>query len=419
MSAWAWCLAGAAALATVYLLRQQLGQLVDRAFGVVYSLLNEIAEGLQGARTWAVTLWRDQFAGPGLAIRPFVGGVLLVGTLVVATVAEFCLLVLTLASVLPAGEEALTFTFWGRSFDPSQLLALGMVSLEFIAGLLAFDLLGVTHFFPFEQVMSPRARKSLSAAFFGLLLLVAALQGALALWRTDQMQRAAEAGQLEGDAGESSSRLNGSNGSSGAGTSEGWVRFIDSLPVPVMGTVGFLIPLLAAVGGIGLYPVLVGALAFLLLVNVLLPLALAAALVGLVRNGVGYAGQVARGILDVLSRPGELVEEWITGRRTAARPDGQNPALPQTGQMTPESTMSNLLPSGTPAGNSSGQSAPDAGTPRPARAPEGTRNGGSTVAEGDLRDVMTALNTNPLGVSDEDLEEISKGPRTNGARARG
>jgi hypothetical protein len=377
MNMTAWIVAVVGTLALAYLVRESLGHLLQRTFALLYGLLNDMVGGLAHARTAALTFWHEHF-GPAFGVRPIVGGAILVAVWGLLTLADFKLLMLTIDSLVPAGEEAWRVEIAGYSLTAGQLTAIAVIAFEFFLGMMILDLLGLTDFFPGHKAWSSPSRKTVAAACLAILVLMCAAQAGLAIWRTAKMEEAGAAidsEQLSGTSGDEQSLAPGP-----ASGSAGWV---DRIPLPAMALLNFFLPLAAAGAAGGLYPVLVGGLGAVAAVAVLLPLLLAVVVMTLVRNAIGYAAEVVMALFSVLTAPGQQIDALVRGQQSQppvaeTRHDGgavgQNPAH-QTETMTP---------------------------PRDTR-PETAERTPAATEEGTLADVVAALDRNPLRMSDEDL----------------
>lgn len=403
MNVW-WAVAILAGLAVAYLLRDALSRTLQDAFGVIIGLLNDVVGGLQTVRNSVIAFWREHF-GEAFSVRRILGGLIMLGMFGVLTWADFILLRVTLASLLPTGENDWTTSIGGYRLAAAELSAVAVVALEFLPGMLAFDLFDLTDFFHFGKKLSSKARRALGGFCLIILTLVCALQAGLAVWRTLKIGEMAEAGGL-GGGDVLSAGLEGNVSQTGeltpAGLTEGppgWVGTIDRLPLPAMALVNFLIPLGAAFSAIGLYPVVVGGVGVLAALGVLLPLGLTLAMVVLLRNGMAYLSQFTQTAFRVLTAPGELVEQGFRRGRAQRAPEAERAQAVES-PVNSAGAQSEASRSAPHAAGATGTASPSASH----------GNGHTPPTDGNLEEVIEAMNTNPLGMSEEDLLAFSRTP---------
>jgi len=398
MSITTWAAILVIAFALAYVLRESLEHLIQRSFALLYSLLGDVVQGLQQARAVALNFWHEHF-GPAFGVRPLLGGLLAVGVWALLTLADFKLLMLTIDSLLPSGEETWQLEVAGRVMTAGEVTALAVIAFEFLLGMCALDLLGVTDFFMFHRTVSPRVRKGAATACMVVLVLMCAAQAGLAIWRTDKMADAARAMEFE----EGALLSSGAEQSSASSTVASGVesvsgRWVDRIPLPAMAMLNFFLPLAAAAAAGGVYPVLVGAAGVAAAVAVLLPLLVAVVLATLVRNAIGYMAEVVLALFSVLTAPGRQIEQVLRRRPDpqGAQTQAQVGATGHDPAHRSETTMSSRDANTRAAGMSAG----------PGAATVTGRDGhaaGPGIEEATVADVIAALDRNPLGVSDEDL----------------
>lgn len=410
MTTWAAVLAIAFVLA--YVLRESLEHLIQRSFALLYGLLNDIVQGLQQARTAALNFWHEHF-GPVFGVRPLLGGLLAVGVWALLTLADFKLLMLTIDSLIPSGEEAWQIEIAGQSLTAGGVTALAVIALEFLLGMWVLDLLGVTDFFMFHKTASATARKGVAAACLAALVLMCAAQASLAIWRTAKMEEAAAVESEQGALMSSADEQSLAPSAMPSGTAAGTGVWVDRIPLPAMAMLNFFLPLAAAGAAGGIYPVLVGAVGVAAAIAVLLPLLLVLVVATLVRNAVGYAAEVVLAVFSVFTAPGRQLEQVVWRRpdqELGAETRAQGGSSGQIPAERSETTMPQRDASAQAAGVPAGPGAVAVAGRDEHAAPAGTE-------EATLADVIAALDRNPLAVSDEDLA-TSDPRRHNGAGPR-
>lgn len=381
-------------LVLVHVLREPLRQVVQQTFVVLGGVLNTIVEGLRQALSASMTFWRRHF-GQAFGIRPILGSVFLVGVFLLLAWADFALLRLTFASLLPE-EQIGTASVVNQPVvvNAAGVTAVAVIALEVLTGFLAFELFGWTDFMEWEQRAAAKTRKGLAFGCLGLLLALCLAHAGLAAWRTAKIQQShqAEAAAEEillSSAEEGSSAVVAVpevQAAEGAEV-ESW---IDRLPIPVMAFLGFLFPLAAAAGAVGIHPLFVGTGGIGMAVLYLFPLSLALGVMNLLLNFIGYAGALAQACLDVLVGAGGLL---VQGVRDVSELIG--------GPRERSSTAATFEGSPEPPAQGGEEALFDAPAPRNEPGPDQA-----------LAKVVDALSTNPFEVDGALLRELrSSSPR--------
>jgi hypothetical protein len=339
-----------------YLLREQLGQVVQQTFVVLGGVLNTLVEGLRQAFNVSRSFWQRHF-GEAFGIRPIIGSVILVLFCCVFILADFAVLSLTFKSLLPFEEDQNRAVF-GEAISVSvgNLIALSVIGLEGLVGFLGFEFLGWTDF-ELDRRIPEKKRKALGWGCVALLIFFCLAHAGLAAWRTVKIQELDQAAVAE----EQMLLTPGSEGSgpiiqapdvqaSEATEAQDW---LDRLPVPLMAFFSGVLPLVAEISAVGLYPLLIGAVGIGVAVAGLFPLLLALGLMTLLLNFIGYAGALAQALLGVLvSLGGLLVQgirkawELIGGARDEVPSSSETPRRQQapTDQPQPSVQVQEALP---------------------------------------------------------------------------
>jgi hypothetical protein len=346
-----------------YLLREQLGQVVQQTFVVLGGVLNTLVEGLRQAFNVSRSFWQRYF-GEAFGIRPIIISVILVSFYCLLILADLAVLSLTFKSLFPFEEDQNRAVF-GEAISVSvgNIIALGVIVVEGVVGFIGFEFLGWSDFImeldrriP-EKNHPEKKRKALGWGCVALLTFFCLAHAGLAAWRTVRIQELDQAAVAE----EQMLLTPGNEGSgpiiqapdvqaSEATEAQDW---LDRLPVPIMAFFSGVFPLVAAISAAGLYQLLIGAVGIGVAVAGLFPLLLALGLMTLLLNFIGYAGALAQALLGVLVSLGGLpvqgirkAWELIGGARDEVPSSSETPRRQQapTGQPQPSVQVQEALP---------------------------------------------------------------------------
>lgn len=374
MMTWQHAALMAGAFLALAVLEWPLRRLIARVGEGLDALLAELLAAVDRSRA-AVAAVRARIASG-------VGPLTLLGAIPVATVAglliwtDLSVTVATLKSLLPVDVGDWSLTLVGYRVGVAESAALALVGLHVLAGVVLLEALGVTRFFPFEQFVSPRGRRVVLIGAVAALLGLGAISAGLAAWRTEQLRSLAPLGDL------GSEELLPMPGERSTPTSAAPIpepiaapRLIDRLPTPLMATLAFVVPIAGAFAAASFYFLAISAAGLGLALG-LLPLAVLALVLRVIRMLVAWVLQVLGGLVELLTTPVHtavrtLSRLWtrVASRRPAdVSPDGAEragatPGTPSDAASLPGSTDGvgrSLAPCGaSPGGSRSVTSASD------------------------------------------------------------
>jgi len=383
---------------------------VRNAFGLPIGLLGDAHEGLLHFIGAARQYWRQEFR-EYFGLPPLLGGLLIGAAAFVAVLADFRLLQWGLQVLLGTSAESEPIPFIG-TWSGAALIALTGVSLALIFGHLFLDLSGLAQFF--EWNISPRAKRLAATLCLLALLVVCALQGAIALVRAWEDRQAGHAEALEARLLlDSSSPSDQALPSVPPAPQSVFTRFWDGLPIWVQAALGFLVPLAAGIiGAFALHRVTIG-VSGLAVAGVIGPIILLAAVVRLVLNFLARSAAFVESGLRLIgpadnapaARGGEATEMPTTSSAHAevstTIPD-RSAQLRTTG-----------LPQHAPVQPAPDRYASSAPSSIPTEVPVGPTDKSDGEPGADLTALRAALEPNPLAVPADLLGDPGSADGTN------
>lgn len=396
-TAWflAWVATPLLALMAVAVVQEQLAGAIRAGCRIAGDALGDVATGFGRAREAALGYWREKVATDFHALA-FLFGLLLLGIIPLLAWVQFALLVPTLESLLPVSDGAFEIHIAGHKLVPAQGVAMSIIVLEALAGLIYCELVGLTEMAPvFTRRLGRWSKAVLKSGSLLTLGALCCVEAELTAWRTIQLQRMDEMARTADDA----FALGGvvpaetpaiAPDAPGKGALE---TLVDRMVPVTMIALGAIVPLGAAVAGIGIYHTLSGVHGAITAMAVLLPLTLLQGASVLLSRFAGYVATFLEAVLRVVAGLGDLVYNVIGWLWRRIREAGRDIRAAGTQGVEREA------PAAAAAPTTSQQESHHANQPHPELT--------------SMEDVLQRayVDDNPLGVPDDDLALTGMGRR--------